>query len=509
MNPMSGQPVASYPILAKIRIGSVDTSGLDTKIDVSQRKAEAFGASMLGIAGKITAATLAAAALVATGIGFAVKIGAEMESAESGIASVLMAMEGIDAIAAKPVAKTLIAQLNDDAARGVGTLENYVETFQSIYASARQSGAKIDEIRNLTKLAIGAGFALQGQRGLINAPLDIQQALTAGVSDRTTPIALAALRASGTSEAEFREMGDREKFDALMRGFGTFGPAIEVMGRTFEAQSATLGDTLKRHTRTLSTPIFEATRDGLFRVNEALAENEAGLNEVTAAQSRLAAVVGEGIDGLAQAIADGLSGVAETGSAWRQAAQVAEDVSKDVGGLGSNSKDAGKRISEFGAGLSVSLSFLRSFWSNLDVPTTAGVYGAFMAAYSRVSGSMNAATDRQAYLRPGGLAAMPEGVPAGGSYFDPATQGLPDYALVGNVDSMLLVDQSAAAIQDVAKAMKDDAKRERRVKVDLASMPPIQWGNDRSMRVALEVLLEEVATRAYTLARESREGVER
>jgi len=40
-------------------------------------------------------------------------------------------------------------------------------------------------------------------------------------------------------------------------------------------------------------------------------------------------------------------------------------------------------------------------------------------------------------------------------------------------------------------------------------MPPIQWGNDRSMRVALEVLLEEVATRAYTLARESREGVER
>ena len=104
----------------------------------------------------------------------------------------------------------------------------------------------------------------------------------------------------------------------------------------------------------------------------------------------------------------------------------------------------------------------------------------------------------------------PFGVEANGSaFYDPATQGLPDYALVGNVDSMLLVDQATASLDKVAKAMKDDAKRERRVKVDLASMPPIQWGNDRSMRVALEVLLEEVATRAYTLARESREGVER
>lgn len=503
----TGQPVASYPILAKIRIGPVDTSGLDQKIQPMQQKVDRLSTSVLGLGAKITAATLAAAALVGVGVGFAVKIGAEMESAEAGIASVLMAMEGINAVAARPIAKSLIAQLNEDAARGVGALENYVETFQSIYAPARQSGAKLDEVRTLTRLAIGAGFALQGQRGLINAPLDIQQALTAGVSDRTTPIALAALRASGTSEDAFRKMGGREKLDALLKGFGTFGPAIEVMGRTFEAQSATLGDTLKRHVRTLSTPIFEATRDGLTKVNEALSANEAGLNEVTAAQARLAEVAGQAIDGIAQAIADGLSGVAETGAAWRQAAQVAEDVSKDVGGLGSNSKDAGKLISEFGAGLSVSLSFLRSFWSNLDVPTTAGIYGAFMSAYRGVSGSMDAAAERQTYLRPGGLAAMPEGVPAGGSYFDPATQGLPDYALVGNVDSMLLVDKSADLLDKAAKSVAASAKKEKKIKVDL-TMPPIQWGNDRSMRVALGGLLEEVASRAYNLARESADGVD-
>ena len=48
---------------------------------------------------------------------------------------------------------------------------------------------------------------------------------------------------------------------------------------------------------------------------------------------------------------------------------------------------------------------------------------------------------------------------------------------------------------------------EQKVKVDL-TMPPIQWGNDRSMRVALGGLLEEVASRAYNLARESADGVD-
>lgn len=503
---VTGQPVASYPILAKIRIGAVDTSGLDQKIQPMQQKVDQLSTSVLGLGAKITAASLAAAALVGAGVGFAVKIGAEMENAEAGITSVLMAMEGINAITAKPLAKTIIAQLTEDAAHGAGALEDYVQGFQSLYAPGRAAGAKLEEIRQLTRLAIGAGSTIGGPEGTRLAPIDIKQALTSGASQETY-IANMALQAGGISQKAFNAMDPRARLDALMKGFGTFGPAIEVMGRTFEAQTATLGDTLKRHVRTLSTPIFEATRDGLFRVNEALSANEAGLNEVTAAQARLAEVAGQAIDGIAQAIADGLSGVAETGTAWRQAAQVAEDVSKDVGGLGSNSKDAGKYLSEFGAGLSVSLSFLRSFWSNLDVPTTAGIYGAFMSAYRGVSGSMDAATERQTYLRPGGLAAMPEGVPAGGSYFDPATQGLPDYALVGNVDSMLLVDKATDALGKAAKAMSDSAKKEKKVKVDL-TMPPIQWGNDRSMRVALGGLLEEVATRAYNLARESADGVD-
>ena len=503
MNPMSGQPVASYPILAKIRIGSVDTSGLDTKIDVSQRKAEAFGAAMLGIAGKITAATLAAAALVATGIGFAVKIGAEMESAESGIASVLMAMEGIDAIAAKPVAKTLIAQLNDDAARGVGTLENYVETFQSIYASARQSGAKIDEIRNLTKLAIGAGFALQGQRGLINAPLDIQQALTAGVSDRTTPIALAALRASGTSEDAFRKMGGREKLDALMKGFGTFGPAIEVMGRTFEAQSATFEDNLKRHARTLSAPIFEAARSALVGVNDRLAENDAKLANFANALAEGSEYVGKFVTWFAEFGADAVIGAANATpeiEALQRAAKKLEDDSTKAGeGLGL--VEGATRIATTGlSALALILSDPRNW-----LPWNGAAYAQQLGAGYRQE------SDRSAAFRGSIDPAFtgPFGVEANGSaFYDPATQGLPDYALVGNVDSMLLVDQATASLDKVAKAMTESAKKEKKVKIDL-TMPPIQWGNDRSMRVALGGLLEEVATRAYNLSLDSVEGVDR
>ena len=228
---MSGQPVAQYPIVAHIRIGKVDPAPALPGLKPIEDKTKEIEKSALGIGPAFAAAAAAIAAGFAIGVTKAIELGTEMETARGNIASLFMSMEGLNEMSAAGLGKSVIQQLSEDAAKGVGDLQDYVNAYQSIFTPARQGGASLDQVRQLTRLTLTAGFGLQGQRGLINAPLDIQQALTSGAHDRTTPIVMAALRSQGISGEKFNAMNRGDQLAALINGLKDVEHGYGISGK--------------------------------------------------------------------------------------------------------------------------------------------------------------------------------------------------------------------------------------------------------------------------------------
>lgn len=206
-------------------------------------------------------------------VGGIVGLHTEVQNAEMGIASMLSAMGGQSMPDAIRTSRGLLKGLQADAAAGVGELTDYTAGIQQLLGPGLGVGKSLEDIRQLNRLALTAGFALRGQEGLKLVGFDLQQAMTQGTGERTTPIVNQALRAIGISNEKFNAMSKSQRWETLTKAFGTFGAAADAMGKSWDSQSATLADNLKSIARTATEPLFSAWSSDLQEANRWLAKN--------------------------------------------------------------------------------------------------------------------------------------------------------------------------------------------------------------------------------------------
>jgi hypothetical protein len=110
--------------------------------------------------------------------------------------------------------------------------------------------------------------------------MDIQQALTAGVGDRTTPIVLQALRANGMDSKEFNALDKGERIAAMMAGFAKFDGAVKLMGESFNAQMDTFKDRSRELLRIATKPLYTTWLATLRKANDYLERNKDRLEDI-------------------------------------------------------------------------------------------------------------------------------------------------------------------------------------------------------------------------------------
>lgn len=207
-----------------------------------------------------------------------------VQNAEIGVGSLLSSLGGMKIADAMKVARDQVRGLRDDAAMGAGELDDYVKGFQTILGPAGQAGASLPQIRELNKMAIAASSAMM--RPLTEGARDIVQAMNRGVDDKVTPIAIAAIRAIGMTEAEFKKLSRPQRLDALMKGFATFKDAAELAGKSWEARIATLKDRLKEFARSATKDLFDSWNTALANTNAWLEKNRVLINHIAGQASK-------------------------------------------------------------------------------------------------------------------------------------------------------------------------------------------------------------------------------
>lgn len=250
------------------KLKNIESEGQRVSFSLSSMMQKAFlfagGASGLG--------------MLAKGI---VGLNAPLQDAKNGMATLLTSQTGVGINTTLGIAGGLLKNLRKDAALGAGELEDYTQGMQLIMGPGLGAGKSLQDLRELTRLAIGAGAALRGPEGIKLAPMDLQQALTQGTGDRTTPIVNQALNAIGMTQAKFNQMGDGKKIETLLTAFRTYGPGIELMGKSWNAQMSTLKDNIKNVLHDLTNPLFDRWSGQLHTVNDWLTKNEDKMGEIT------------------------------------------------------------------------------------------------------------------------------------------------------------------------------------------------------------------------------------
>ena len=271
-----------YTIRARIVVEDSSTAGARS----AQRKLEDVERTGKRVSFSLTTMFQRAFMVIggAGGAGYALRgilrLHTSIQEAQTGMATLLSAQTGAPILATLGQAREIVQGLRKDAAVGVGELEDYITGMQSILGPGLQAGASLDQLRELNRLTLAAGFALRGQEGLRLAPMDIAQALTRGASRIETPIVMQALAAVRMTAEEFNKLDTGGRMKVLQEAFGKFGPGVEAMGRGWNAQFSTLLDRLKELARTATEPLFGRWSDQLRRANEWLERNEGRLQVI-------------------------------------------------------------------------------------------------------------------------------------------------------------------------------------------------------------------------------------
>lgn len=205
--------------------------------------------------------------------GAVVNLNQEVQSAETSIGAVFAVLTDTPIDRSIRIARRELRGLRADAARLPGELSDFVRTYQQIVAPVVQAGGNQTDLRELTRLGISAAFAVNPQTGIRNIGFDITQALTTGLRGRNTRDLAIILRTAGVTEEAFNRLNPRERLEQLRMAFARYEDAAEVMGRTFQAQTATLRDNVAEIVRTLTRPLFDAVTDDLIIVNDWIEKN--------------------------------------------------------------------------------------------------------------------------------------------------------------------------------------------------------------------------------------------
>jgi len=271
---MSDDYVISARIVARDASDAGATSA-ERRLDRVERRGLSVGRTLQGVFAGLAGA--AGVGRLAQGI---VGLHSTMQEAEAGMATLLAANQGVGINQALGTARGLVQGLTADAASGAGELGNYMQGLQSMLGPGLGLGATIEQLRELNRNALGAGFALRGQEGLSLAPMDVAQALSGQVGERTTPIVNQALRASGQTLESFRALAPERRVEALNRAFQSFAPGVELMGRSWSAQMSTLFDQSRSLARLVTRPLFDRWSEQLEAANGFLRDNRDGLEAI-------------------------------------------------------------------------------------------------------------------------------------------------------------------------------------------------------------------------------------
>lgn len=307
---MSGAATAptDYVIRTRFDVGAVPGLGaVNTQIGMLDKR-------ISGLGGTLTNKLVAGFAAVASAQGLKslasqiVGINVELQNAEFGIGTLLSALGKTDFDTAFGAAREQVKGLREDAAKGIGELSDYMRGFQVLLGPVSQGGASLKQIRELNKLAIAAGGAMQGQTGMRLAPLDIVQALRGGIDEKITPFAMLAVQSIGIGKGEFKAMDTGKRVETLIRGFKSFESAANAFGRTWDAQISTFRDNLKDVVRTATEPLFHSWTMALTEANKWLQQNKALVNDIASKAGDLA-MRGQG------AVVQNARGLGATGAA--------------------------------------------------------------------------------------------------------------------------------------------------------------------------------------------------
>lgn len=203
-----------------------------------------------------------------------------IEQATFGVSGLIQSLTGMAAADSLAAARGQVALLRRDAAVGAGEFADYTEAFQLMFAPVRQAGGGFEDVRTLTRQALGVGQLLRGEVGLKTAGLDVQQALVQGAGDRTTPIVAQTLAAIGLTSEAFNRLNPEKRLEKLSEAFGAFGPAVDLMGKSWSAQMATLRDNVKGLIEDVTRPLFDRWKGQLEGVNDWLAANRDTVREI-------------------------------------------------------------------------------------------------------------------------------------------------------------------------------------------------------------------------------------
>jgi hypothetical protein len=272
---------ADYEIVARIVAQDASipgTNAVEKRLDRLEKRAEGFG-NVLGASFGKAMAFLGGTAGIGVAVKGVVSLNSEIETATNGMATLFSAFTGAPIDQSLGRAKGILGDLRKDAKAGVGELTNYTEGFQKIFGA---TGGAVDDqaVRQLTRNALAAGFALRGNEGLALAPMDIAQALSGGVSRAETPIVMTALQSIGMSAEKFNKLDPAKKVETLNKAFGGFAGGVELMGKSWDAQFSTLLDNIRELARTATKPLFDRWSEKLRQINEWFAAHEEDLADV-------------------------------------------------------------------------------------------------------------------------------------------------------------------------------------------------------------------------------------
>lgn len=509
--------VASYTVRLRLQVDDSSTRKLDPVLKGVEKTTRGIGRNVTSLDRGFrslyrTLAAYGAFRLVRGAVAGAIEISSSYETAQNAITGLIVSFDALSVAAAKPLGKTIFEQLRRDAAKGIGELNNYLEAYQFIYAPARNAGASREQIRQLTRLSLAAGFSIQGQRGLTTAPLDIQQALSGNAGERTTPIANLALRAIGQSVSGFNQLPLQQKLALLLQGFEKVGQSADLLADTFEAQAATFKDSGKQFVAAISDPAYQRLRTALVAVNKELEAQPGYFDEMTQsarlAVAELARVPGSVANALAP-YATLETAANSLGAAFDQAAVRLRTFTALLGLAG----DVGHSVASFVGPLLDKIpgsSFVSRyvFSSTGDAATTLDTLGGLSSFFSiqqqNAQGRFNALSG-QGPVAPNLYGTVATGISTAQTEFLARLTTPDPFAFKSALDESMsgLVDSLQAAANDETKAVQDD--KEKTIKVELKQR--VEWGNDRSLALGLTDALEQVLDQVYRAGRESRTGL--
>ena len=252
---------------------------VDRRIDKTARRAKKAGNSISRIFGTAFAAIggTAVFGMAAKGI---IGVHTEVQNAEGAIASLISALMKVPISDGLAHSRKMVQLLNDDAAKGVGALEHYTGAFQMLLAPATAAGASLEQVRDLTKQSLTAGFAIQGTKGLKFGPMDIVQALGKGLNGIITPVANRVVETTGMDADAFNKLSTAKRMEVLMKGFGNFEAGAALMGQSFDAQADTFTDKIKKTVRVMTVPLFNRWTNQLKSINLWFERNEKKIERI-------------------------------------------------------------------------------------------------------------------------------------------------------------------------------------------------------------------------------------